>query len=227
MATKRAKAAEPKIETAAEPAAPKQRQVKWEWWPIDKVIPYERNARIHAPAQVEQIAASIREFGWRQAILVDKAGVIIAGHGRLEGGRAAGEALVPVIVNRDLTDAQVKALRIADNKIAENSTWDDQLLALEVAELADVKFDLSLTGFSMEALDAMLAGDDALVPIEVENGAGASGVKVQSLKWGKYEVPLSADEIVMLEQRLEGHVSRTGSRYGFVRSVIGGADAAS
>ncbi len=163
MATKRISTAKAQPKSEAGEPTPKQRQVKWEWWPLEKVIPYERNARVHSPEQVKQIAASIREFGWRQAILVDKAGVIIAGHGRLEGGREAGETLVPVIVNRDLTEAQVKALRIADNKIAENSTWDDALLAIEMADLADLGISLDLTGFSTEEVDKMIAsalGDD-------------------------------------------------------------------
>lgn len=125
----------------------KKRIVKWSWWPIDKVTPYETNARIHDPGQVAQIASSIESFGWRHPILVDADGVIIAGHGRRAAAEHLGLAEVPVIVNADLGPEQVRLLRLADNKIAENSKWDEGLLATELAALNELGLDLEITGF--------------------------------------------------------------------------------
>lgn len=118
--------------------------------PIDVLIPYARNAKQHSDAQVAQIAASIREFGWGAPILVDGRNNVIAGHGRLLAARKLGLSEVPVVPLIHLTDTQRKALILADNKIGENATWDDELLALELAELQEAGFDLELTGFSAE-----------------------------------------------------------------------------
>lgn len=118
--------------------------------PIDVLIPYARNAKQHSDAQVAQIAASIREFGWGAPILVDGRNNVIAGHGRLLAARKLGLSEVPVVPLTHLTDTQRKALILADNKIGENATWDDELLALELAELQEAGFDLELTGFSAE-----------------------------------------------------------------------------
>ena len=117
---------------------------------IDVLIPYARNAKQHSDAQVAQIAASIREFGWGAPILVDGRNNVIAGHGRLLAARKLGLSEVPVVPLIHLTDTQRKALILADNKIGENATWDDELLALELAELQEAGFDLELTGFSAE-----------------------------------------------------------------------------
>lgn len=117
---------------------------------IDVLIPYARNAKQHSDAQVAQIAASIREFGWGAPILVDGRNNVIAGHGRLLAARKLGLSEVPVVPLTHLTDTQRKALILADNKIGENATWDDELLALELAELQEAGFDLELTGFSAE-----------------------------------------------------------------------------
>ena len=96
---------------------------------IDKLIPYARNARTHSPEQIEQIAASIREWGFTVPVLIDEAGMIIAGHGRVLAAQQLGLLEVPVIVARGWTDAQKRAYVIADNKLTENGGWDDDLLA--------------------------------------------------------------------------------------------------
>ncbi|ALN60853.1 site-specific DNA-methyltransferase [Lysobacter enzymogenes] len=130
--------------------------------PIGALIPYARNARTHSDAQVAQIAASILEFGWTNPILVDGANGVIAGHGRLLAARQLGLDIVPVIELAHLTSAQKRAYILADNRLAENAGWDDELLALELAELRDAEFDLDLIGFSDEEIDELLGiGEDA------------------------------------------------------------------
>ena len=119
-----------------------------EYRPASALIPFAKNARTHSDAQVAQIAASIREFGWTNPILVDGDNGIIAGHGRLLAARKLGMATVPVIELAGLSDAQKRALVIADNKLALNAGWNDELLGLELGELESLGFDLSLTGFS-------------------------------------------------------------------------------
>lgn len=122
---------------------------------VDSLIPYARNSRTHSEAQVAQIAASIKEFGFTNPILVDADGGVIAGHGRLLAARKLGMADVPVIELAHLTDAQRRAYIIADNKLALNAGWDDEALRIEFAELRDDCFDLSITGFSDEELAAL------------------------------------------------------------------------
>jgi len=122
------------------------------------LLPYAANARTHSDAQVEQIAASIREFGFVNPVLVDEHGEIIAGHGRTLAAKLLGLDRVPVIRREGLSDAQKRALRLADNKIALNSGWDEALLAAELSVLADMDFDINLTGFDTAEIDALLAG---------------------------------------------------------------------
>lgn len=110
--------------------------------------PYAGNARTHSAEQVAQIARSIEEFGWTNPILVDGDGGVIAGHGRLMAAKEMGIENVPTITVAGLTDAQRRALVIADNKLALNAGWDERVLAAELAELATADFDLSLLGFS-------------------------------------------------------------------------------
>ena len=126
---------------------------------VAALIPYIRNAKQHSDAQVAQIAASIVEFGWGAPILVDGQNNVIAGHGRLLAARKLGMTEVPVVAMAHLTDIQRRALILADNKIGENASWDDELLGLELAELKDGGFDLALTGFSADEWDALIAGD--------------------------------------------------------------------
>ncbi|OJU26687.1 MAG: DNA modification methylase [Nitrobacter sp. 62-13] len=133
-----------------------------EHWPIDRLIPYARNARTHDDNQVAQIAASIVEFGWTNPILADAEGGIVAGHGRLLAARKLGIDTVPVVVLDHLTPAQRRAYVIADNKLALNAGWNEELLASELHALNGEGFDLELTGFSEAELDALMAplGDE-------------------------------------------------------------------
>jgi ParB-like chromosome segregation protein Spo0J len=119
---------------------------------VEELIPYARNARTHSDAQVAQIAASIREFGWTNPILLDGQSGIIAGHGRLLAARKLGMSEVPCIELAGLTETQRKAYILADNKLAMNAGWDDEMLRLELGDLAAMDFDMALTGFSDEEM---------------------------------------------------------------------------
>ena len=125
---------------------------------IESLIPYARNSRTHSDGQVAQIAASIKEFGFTNPVLIDETGSIIAGHGRVLAARKLGMADVPSIRLTHLTEAQKKAYVIADNKLALNAGWDDEMLAVELTDLKDMGFDLDLTGFSADELTEVMFG---------------------------------------------------------------------
>ena len=124
--------------------------------PVETLIPYARNPRTHSEAQIAQIAASIVEFGWTNPILVDGESGVIAGHGRLLAARKLGLTEVPVIELAHLSAAQKRALVIADNRIALEGEWDDAMLVLELADLAEAGFELDLTGFSATEIEHLL-----------------------------------------------------------------------
>ena len=123
---------------------------KLEHWSVERLKPYERNARTHSPEQVAQIAASIVEFGFTNPILVDGKDGIIAGHGRLLAAKDLGLPEVPVLVLDHLTPEQKRAYVIADNQLALISGWDDELLKAELADLGELEFDLTLLGWGDE-----------------------------------------------------------------------------
>lgn len=128
-----------------------------EWRDVASLLPYARNSRTHSDAQVAQIAASIKEFGWTNPVLVDGDGTIIAGHGRLMAARKLGMTKAPVIRLEHLTEAQKRAYVIADNQLAMNAGWDNDMLKVEIGELALGDFDLSLLGFDDKVLAGLLA----------------------------------------------------------------------
>ncbi len=123
---------------------------------IDRLIPYARNPR-NNKASVSKVASSIKEYGWQQPIVVDNEMVVIAGHTRLLAAQQLGLNEVPVHIAANLTAEQIKAYRLADNRIAQDSEWDESLLALELAELESLDFDLDLTGFTPNELNDLLA----------------------------------------------------------------------
>ena len=127
---------------------------------IDKLVPYIRNSRTHSAEQVAQIAASIKEFGFTNPVLIDETGGIIAGHGRVSAARKLGLNEVPCIRLSHLSETQKRAYVIADNKLALNAGWDERLLGLEIRELSDQGFDLGLTGFTEKELEELLAEDE-------------------------------------------------------------------
>lgn len=128
-----------------------------ERWPLARVIPDESNARTHSEEQVEQIVASMREWGWTIPVLVDENDKLIAGHGRVLAAQSLGLPEVPVMVARGWTEAQKRAYLIADNKLAMNAGWDHKILALDFNSLRESGFDLTLTGFAELELDQFFA----------------------------------------------------------------------
>lgn len=136
---------------------------KVERWAIDRLVPYARNARTHSDEQISQIAASIKEWGWTTPVLVDEQGGIIAGHGRTLAAQRLKMAEVPVMVAKGWSDAKKRAYVIADNKLALNAGWDNEMLALELGEIGELGFDFDLTGFTADEIAA-------LMPVELEPG---------------------------------------------------------
>jgi DNA modification methylase len=132
-------------------------------WPVERLIPYARNARTHSDEQVAQIAASIAEFGWTNPILAGLDGIIIAGHARLLAARKLGMTEVPVIVLDHLTETQRRALVLADNRLALNAGWDEEMLRIELESIRDDGFDLELTGFSDDELEDLLREPEEVV----------------------------------------------------------------
>jgi ParB-like chromosome segregation protein Spo0J len=157
-----------------------KRELKIETWPLERLVPYARNARLHSEAQVAQIAASILEFGFNNPVLVGMEGGIIAGHARVLAVRKLGHTEIPVIVLGHLTENQKRAFVLADNKLALNAGWDSEMLRLELEALAEQSFDLELTGFDEKELAEVMARetprgsfDPDLVP-ELENERSAA-----------------------------------------------------
>jgi DNA modification methylase len=140
-------------------------------WPIERITPYRRNARKIPQEAIDKVASSIREFGWRQPVVVDREGVIICGHTRLLAAQKLELRDVPVHVADNLTPAQARAYRLLDNRSHEESTWDFDLLGLELLDLKGMGVDLDLTGFNFDEIDELLArteGDSGLTdPDEV------------------------------------------------------------
>src|SRR5690606_16479779 len=136
-----------------------ERQLAVEYRPLDSLVPYARNARTHSDAQVAEIAASIRAFGFTNPVLIAEDGTLIAGHGRVLAARKLGMDTVPTIVLTGLSETQRRALVLADNRIAMNAGWDEELLALELSDLQEAGFDLGLTGFDDDELQDLLYGN--------------------------------------------------------------------
>ena len=127
---------------------------------INELKPYENNSRTHDEIQIKQICESIKEYGWTNPILIDEKGMIIAGHGRVEAGKKLDIKEVPCIVLSGLTEAQKKAYVIADNKMALNAGWNEELLKTELENLKELDFDLELTGFNIDELDELFKQDE-------------------------------------------------------------------
>lgn len=174
---------------------------------VDKLIPYAKNSRTHSEAQVAQIAASIKEFGFRNPILVDGTGVI-AGHGRLLAARKLNLKQVPTIDCSDLTAAQKKAYIIADNKLAMNAGWDSELLAVEMEELLKDNFNLQLLGFTENELDELLdttpqEAELGLLPEEKLDNFLNGDTKILRLAYDEQEFESVVNGLQELQKELE------------------------
>lgn len=137
------------------------RPIEIRYYKTKDLSPYGNNSRTHSEGQIDQLVASIREFGFTNPILIDEGNVIIAGHGRLEAAKQLGLSEVPTIMLADLTDEQKQAYVIADNKLALNAGWDESLLRIELEGLKSVGFDVSLVGFSKDELRDLLGVGDS------------------------------------------------------------------
>jgi hypothetical protein len=170
-------------QTAEQPPGPPETPTADPWPALNverralgSLVPYARNARLHSEAQVVQIAASMREWGWTQPILVSEDDTIIAGHGRVLAGLKLGLDEAPVMVARGWSEAKIRAYVIADNRLAENAAWDREMLGAELAELRDA-FDLSLTGFTAGEIEALCVTELPELGVEYDENT-ANGVKM-------------------------------------------------
>ncbi|GGH14671.1 hypothetical protein GCM10007036_14170 [Alsobacter metallidurans] len=163
---------------------------------IETLLPYARNSRTHSDSQVAQIAASIKEFGFTNPVLAAEDGTIIAGHGRILAARKMGLEQVPVMVATGWTPAQIKAYVIADNKLAENAGWDNELLAIEIEDLRADGFDLDLLGFSDKEMDKLFGTQ--------QDEAGDAESDNPPAVWGIVINVDSEEEQVALLERLSG-----------------------
>ena len=168
--------------------------------PTDALVPYARNSRTHSPEQVAQIAASIKEFGFTNPVLIDANNTLIAGHGRVMAAQSIGLPTVPAIRLAHLTDAQRRAYVIADNKLAENAGWDMATLAREVEDLSGEDYSLDLLGFTTAELEGLLGQE----PPPPEPAAPSPGIVYQE----KYAVLVDckdeADQQRIFEQLTAG-----------------------
>lgn len=198
-------------------------------WAADKVerrdiatlVPYANNSRTHSDEQIAQIAKSIEEWGWTVPVLIDEIGGLIAGHGRVLAAQTLGIESVPVMVATGWTDAQKRAYVIADNKLALNAGWDDEVLAAELAALVDDGFDVTLSGFSFEEMADLAA--DAEMPEDVVDlpSAVSTDSKVQRLTFGKRVVPLTDQEMLDLQASLDAYVQEFGIMNGWIGKLLG------
>lgn len=164
--------------------------------PIDDLVPYANNARVHSNAQIAQLRASLREFGFVTPVLIDFENNIIAGHGRVEAARAEGMAEVPCVLVSNLTEAQRKAYILADNRLSETSAWDPKLLKLEIEGLEALRFDPGVIGFDSAAVEAIKLGDlDKLVNVDsYKRAAPGSASKTEAAEALELNAPQNSSQ---------------------------------
>jgi len=188
--------------------------------PIDKLIPYARNARTHSDDQVAQIAASIKEWGWTVPVLMDEAGGLIAGHGRVLAARQLGLTDIPTMTAVGWSDAQKQAYVLADNQLALNAGWDTELLSVEVGELAGIDFNLDLIGFGEDFVASLLLPNEGLTdPDDVPEPPDEPVAKLGDV-WllGKHRLvcgdSTDADVVAKCLNGVEPHLMVTDPPYG-------------
>lgn len=213
--------------------------------------PHPRNSKVHSEQQVEQIMRSIEQFGFLRPVVVDETDTILAGHGAVMAACQLGLDSVPVYVVGELSPRQKDAYVIADNRLAQNSSWDFSLLGEVINDLLLQDFDIDVLGFNEQELDAMLKEDASIlppgfgspapivspvgegreIPREVAGELVALGpsiaqtsVPIQKLVFGKYLIPLAADESERLEREIKQYVNEHGTLSGFFSRVWGEVD---
>lgn len=186
---------------------------------IDTLIPYVNNPRNNTDA-IDKVASSIKEFGFRVPIVIDKNNIVVTGHTRLLASKKLGLEEVPVIVADDLTEAQIKAFRIADNKVSEYSTWDIDLLRNELDMLEELNFDLDLVNIDYSDFAGMDI-DLEDIPQELELKTTEQNITpTNKLKIGSYEIKLTDEEYMNFTNEIEKYVAKTGVLYGFVSELL-------
>ena len=185
-------------------------------WPIERLLPYARNARTHSDDQVAQLAGLIKEFGWTTPVLVDDDGTLIAGHGRVLAARQLGITEIPTMVVTDWSEAKKRAYRLADNQVALGSGWDKALLRVELSDLRVEGVDLEGLGFSPVAL-ADLLPEEGLLDLHEDHQQAAGGPK---LKWGEVVIPLNDAEVAGLNAAYERHFTENGVAFGFIGKLL-------
>ncbi|MGD9713462.1 MAG: site-specific DNA-methyltransferase [Thermomicrobiales bacterium] len=192
-----------------------------ERWPLGKLIPNVRNARTHSEAQVDQIAASIREWGWTTPVLVTPDGMIIAGHGRVRAAQKLRLRDAPVMVANGWTKAQIQAYALADNKLALNAGWDEAILASEIGELEDAGFEIDLLGFGPDEIVALTAsGSVGLTDPDVVPETPANPVTRPGDLWllGRHRLlcgdSTKASDVEQLMGSVQPHLMVTDPPYG-------------
>lgn len=187
--------------------------------PLDQLQPYENNPREHPVDQINQIANAMKEWGWTIPILVDEENRIIAGHGRYMAAKKLGMAEAPVIIAEGWDEAKKRGYTIADNQLTASSDWDKGKLSNELKSLQNAMFDLGLTGFSagfiaqLTNVQAPNIGDNAN-PL-LEKGEAM-------LEWRTKLIPMTSEEVVLLDKALKGYIHRTRSRSWFIDNVLKG-----
>lgn len=216
------------IFTIAKLGNPEMTNVSWpadkvSRWPVAKLIPYARNARTHSDAQVAQIAASVREWGWTVPVLVDEDGGLIAGHGRVLAARQLGLTDVPVMVATGWSDAQKRSYILADNKLALNAGWDAEMLRAELVDLTGMGSDMTLAGFSHDELAALMADlTEGLTDPDDVPEPPADPVSVLGDVWlmGKHRIvcgdSTDADVVAKALNGVKPHLMVTDPPYGVV-----------
>jgi ParB-like chromosome segregation protein Spo0J len=185
--------------------------------PTAALIPYARNSRTHSERQVAQIAASIREFGFTNPVLIDAEDGIIAGHGRVLAAHTLGVIEVPCIVLAHLTELQKRAYVIADNRLAESAGWDDAALSAELARLEEDGFNLGLTGFDPIELRGLMGSKDLLDPTD---GRAEHGATLPRLFIDDRAVLITSEERDMLQDAYDRHMETYGVTDGFVATLL-------
>lgn len=177
---------------------------------LSDIKPYEKNPRKNDNA-VEYVANSIKEFGFKVPIVIDKDGVIVAGHTRYKASKKLGLEKVPCIIADDLTDEQIKAYRLADNKVSEKSEWDFDLLQDELSEILNI--DMEMFDFDVE---------EVFEPIDDNEDMKDTPLKFEhTLSIDKIKVVLTEEEYNMIMDKYNAYVDDNGVSFGFVRSVFG------
>lgn len=176
---------------------------------VDDLIPYEKNPRNNEKS-VDKVANSIREFGFKVPIVIDKYNILVCGHTRLKASKKLGLKEVPCVYADELTEQQIKAYRIADNKVAEFTEWDEELLEAELQELGD--FDMSEFG------EFPSFGDEE---IELPREDRGTNNQINSLKFGSIQIPMTEDEANAFNEKMRNYLNQNKTLFGFIGELLG------